>query len=78
MHRAVGDLWKAPAVWSWRARRICDQGAGSSGVLTVEGCRDAMLFCWSWVHCTVLIMCSLSFYKLQIRINCFMESLCKM
>lgn len=27
---------------------------------------------------TVLIMCNLSFYKLQIRTNYFLESLCKM
>lgn len=54
MLRAVCDLWKVPAAWSWRARGSWDRGAGTSGELTAEGCRDAMPFCWSWVPCTVL------------------------
>lgn len=40
----------------------------------LQGC-DAPLLELPALNNMVLITCSLSFYKLQIRINCFMESL---
>lgn len=51
----------------WRDLGCC---AASS-----ESCRAVMLLFGAALSNMVLITCSLSFYKLQIRINCFMASL---
>lgn len=65
MLRVEGDPWHVPG------------GAGGpwDRVLDAQRSCGAALLELPASHNMVLITCSLLFYKLQIRINCFMESL---
>lgn len=80
MLMAGGHLWEVPIVCSWRAQRTWGQGVGPKRGpehRDLQGCASVVLEL-GVSRTTVLITCSLSFYKLQIRINYFMESVCKM